>query len=643
MKRIARLVLPLLAAATAVLHVEAQTPRDFTSRVTWENIRNFAHTNADAVKKPVRGIIVFHHGLGCVDFKPDLKDWEEDYARHGLVAIHPHASPWGWMNGVSIKLADALLDCVIAQLKLPADIPVCSAGGSMGGQGALVFARYSRHHVVSAVANCPVCDLVFHETERPDLPRTIAAAFGDQSDYDAAIRAHSPLALAAEMPDIDYFIFHSTADRAVNKAAHSDRLVDALRAAGRRVTYEISEGTGHCRLRPEVRAKYELAILNSFPPAKRQTCDVPDVRVAADGTRIATKAEWEQKRRPELLKLFQEREYGIRPVERPADLAFAPLGDDREMMDGKALRKRVTISCTGPEGPFSFPATAFIPKSDKPVGAFILICNRKPEENIDPERVVKSGFWPAEEIVARGYAAVTFWNGDVARDDKVGCMTTGVFRAWCKAGARTPQSWGALSAWAWGASRVLDWLETLPQIDTRRVAVVGHSRGGKTALLAGVTDTRFALACVNDSGCSGAKLNRANLPKSESIRVISTVFPHWFCLDYAGCADKDAELDFDQHEMIALMAPRAVAIASASEDTWAGQRGEFCAAALASPVWELYGQKGLETRGRGFPRAGDAYQDGCISYHVRAGKHNLTPEDWTRYMDFADRVMGGKK
>lgn len=507
----------------------------------------------------------------------------------------------------------------------------------MGGHGALVYARYSRHHVVSVVANCPVCDLEYHEKERTDLPRTIAAAFGDQPDYDAAIRAHSPLALAPTMPDIDYFIFHVPADKAVSKAAHSDRLVNALRAAGKRVVYEVSEGSGHCALLPEAAAKFELAILSSFPPAKRASCDVPDVLTAADGTRITTAAQWEAIRRPELMRLFQEREYGVRPVERPADLSFAPLGEDRVMMGGKALRKRVTISCTGPEGPFSFPATAFIPRSDKPVGAFILICNRDPYENIDHERVVKSGFWPAEEIVARGYAAVAFWNGDVARDDKVGCMTTGVFRAWHKAGARTRRSWGALSAWAWGASRVLDWLETVPQIDARHVAVVGHSRGGKTALLAGVTDTRFALACVNDSGCSGAKLNRANLPKSETIRIISNAFPHWFCLDYANCADKDAELDFDQHEMVALMAPRAVAIASASEDDWAGQRGEYCAAALASPVWRLYGLRGLAPAR--FPATDGACQDGNVSYHMRGGEHCLTPEDWNRYMDFADRVF----
>ena len=620
----------------------ADATHDFTARVKWESIRNFAHVNADAVCKPVRGIVVFHHGLGCVSFDPELKGWEENYARNGIVAIHPHSSPWGWMNDTSIRLTDALVDCVIGRLGLPSDVPVCSAGGSMGGQGAFVFARYSRHRVVSVVASCPVCDLVFHETERPDLPRTIAAAFGDQPDYDAAIRAHSPLALAPSMPDIDYFVFHVTGDTRVSKTAHSDRMVAALLKAGRRVTYEASEGTRHCVLSPECRAKFELAILNSFPPAKSMSCEVPDILARKDGGRISTAEEWERSRRPELLEMFQRREYGVRPVERPADLAFAPLCEDRTMMDGKAVRRRVTISCTGPEGAFAFPATAFIPKAAKPVGAFILICNRKPEENIDPERNVKSGFWPAEEIVARGYAAVTFWNGDVARDDKVGCMTTGVFRAWCKAGARTPQSWGALSAWAWGASRVLDWLETMPEIDAKRVAVVGHSRGGKTALLAGVTDTRFALACVNDSGCSGAKLNRANLPKSESIAIITKAFPHWFCLDYAGCAGRDAELDFDQHQMVALMAPRAVAIASASEDDWAGPRGEFCSAALASPVWRLYGKKGLETKGRGMPAAGEAMQGGSISYHVRSGKHNLTPEDWNRYMDFADRVFNGK-
>ena len=523
-----------IAAAAACLAFAGHAAPVPAPKITWDNLRQFAQCNADSVGRSVRGIVVFHGG----EPGPLPAGWAQDYARQGIVAIRPSAG-----------LADAVVGLVVERLKLPADVPVCSAGRAGGEEAAASFARGSSHNVVSVVTNsCPL---------------------------------------------------------------------------------------------PEADAKFELAILNSFPPAGRMACDVPDVLTAADGTRIATAAQWEKVRRPELLKLFLGREYGERPVERPADLSFAPIGEDRVMMDGRALRKRVSISCTGPEGPFSFSATAFVPVSEKPVGAFILICNRNPAENIDPERVVKSGFWPAEEIVARGYAAVAFWNGDVARDDKVGCMTTGVFRAWHRDGARTRRSWGALSAWAWGASRVLDWLETVPQIDARRVAVVGHSRGGKTALLAGVTDTRFALACVNDSGCSGAKLNRANLPRSESIKVITSAFPHWFCLDYASCAGRDFELDFDQHEMVALMAPRAVAIASASEDDWAGQRGEYCSAALASPVWRLYGLRGLEPSGN--PAPGEARQDGNVSYHIRVGKHNLTLEDWNRYMDFADRVFPAQR
>ena len=322
-------------------------------------------------------------------------------------------------------------------------------------------------------------------------------------------------------------------------------------------------------------------------------------------------------------------------MERPDDLAFAPLGDDREMMDGKALRKRVTISCTGPEGPFAFPAMAFIPKSAKPVGAFILICNRKPEENIDPERLVKSGFWPAEEIVARGYAAVTFYNGDVAPDDKKGGCRKGIFPCVEPHEARTGSSWATLSAWAWGASKVMDWIETEKTIDAKHVAVVGHSRGGKTALLAGVTDKRFAMACSNDSGCSGAKLNHIKLPKSESIKIITKNFPHWFCKNYRKYAGKEMEMPFDQNQFIALIAPRLVAVASATEDDWAGQRGEWYSARLASPAWALYGKKGLVADA--FPPPETPQQEGCISYHLRTGKHNLTEYDWKCYMDFADR------
>ena len=364
--------------------------------------------------------------------------------------------------------------------------------------------------------------------------------------------------------------------------------------------------------------------------------DVPELMVTKAGDKVTDVATWEKVRRPELLDVFLENEYGRRPVERPDTLAFETAEPDKPMMDGKAIRKRVRASWKGPYGSQSFVFTAFIPVSakERPAPGFILICNRPAAANIDPERVQRSEFWPAEEIVARGYAALAFWNGDVAVDNARSNCTQGVHACWAK--ERTANSWGALSAWAWGASRVLDWVETEPLLDAKHFGVVGHSRGGKTALLAGVTDTRFAMACVNDSGCSGAKLNHIDLPKSESIARISKVFPHWFCLNYRNFAGKEFEMDFDQHMMVALMAPRAVAIASASKDHWAGQRGEYASALLASPAWELYGKRGLVSDG--FPNPNEARQDGTVSYHLREGVHNLTLHDWNRYMDFADRL-----
>lgn len=364
--------------------------------------------------------------------------------------------------------------------------------------------------------------------------------------------------------------------------------------------------------------------------------NVPELMVTKTGNKVTDVATWEKVRRPELLDVFLENEYGRRPVERPDTLTFETAEPDKLMMDGKALRKRVRVSWKGPLASQSFVFTAFIPVTakERPAPGFILICNRPAAANIDPEREQKSEFWPAEEIVARGYAALAFWNGDVALDNAKSNCTQGVHACWAK--KRTANSWGALSAWAWGASRVLDWVETEPLLDARHFGVVGHSRGGKTALLAGVTDTRFAMACVNDSGCSGAKLNHIDLPKSESIARIAKVFPHWFCLNYRQFSGKEFEMDFDQHMLVALVAPRAVAIASASNDHWAGQRGEYASAQLASPAWELYGKKGLVSDS--FPNPNEARQDGMVSYHLREGKHNLTLHDWNRYMDFADRL-----
>lgn len=374
----------------------------------------------------------------------------------------------------------------------------------------------------------------------------------------------------------------------------------------------------------------------SFCAVAAKPENVPELFTTFAGENVKTVDKWESVRAPELLEEFTNEEYGRRPVERPAALAFAKAGPDKIMMDGKAVRKRIRVMYAGPYGGGTFVFTAFIPRQAKPAPAFLFACNRDPGKNIDHDRKMKSEFWPAEEIVDRGYAAIAYWTQDIAPDRNTG-NTQGVFAAfrdvtesWCSA-----DKWGTLSAWAWGASRIMDWIETEPLIDAKKVAVVGHSRGGKTALIAGVYDKRFAMACSNNSGCSGAKLNHIDLPESEHLSQIVLNFPYWFCKNYVRHVNTEREWRVDQHHFIALMAPRLVCIASATDDKWAGPEGEYWAGILASPAWELYGKKGLVANA--FPAPETPLQEGSISYHLRTGKHDLTVYDWNRYMDFADR------
>ena len=250
---------------------------------------------------------------------------------------------------------------------------------------------------------------------------------------------------------------------------------------------------------------------------------------------------------------------------------------------------------------------------------------------------MKSDFWPAEQIVARGYAAIAFSNGDITPDYLHG-NTLGVFAAFedVTRAYRSYFSWGMLSAWAWGASRVMDWIETEPTLDARHVAVIGHSRGGKTALVAAAWDERFAMACSNESGCGGAKMHHVDLPSSEHIVDSIRSRACWYCRRYIQWVNRDAYVPFDQHMLVALIAPRLVCIGSATGDPEAGPYGEYCTARYASPAWTaVYGMKGFISQD--FPAPDTPQQEGDISYHIRTGQHDLTPYDWGVYMDFADR------
>src|SRR5262249_5088399 len=267
--------------------------------------------------------------------------------------------------------------------------------------------------------------------------------------------------------------------------------------------------------------------------------------------------------------------------------------------------------------------------------AFVLINNR-PVSSADPTRQQKEGFWPAEEIIGRGFATAVFQTNDVDPDRKDDASRAAGVRGQWPAGGGTEgtDAWATLGAWAWGASRVLDYLVTLPEIDPARVAVLGHSRGGKTALWAGAQDERFALVVSNDSGCGGAALSRRDF--GETVEAINRGFPHWFCGNFKRFDGRGAELPVDQHQLLALIAPRAVYVASADGDFWADQRGEFLALAQASPVYALYGHEGFKPTD--MPPLDSPRVRGRMGYHIRQGNHNLTPYDWQQFMTFAARL-----
>lgn len=340
---------------------------------------------------------------------------------------------------------------------------------------------------------------------------------------------------------------------------------------------------------------------------------------------------WDQ-RRQELLTIFEQQVYGKAPDQLP-EIVFQ-VEESHPVMDGKARLKQVKIVMSYESRRLIQNLTLFVPENaKKPVPTFLLICHRN-AENIDPTRTIKRDFWPAEVLIEKGYAAAAFHVADIDPDHKKDANFTDGVHALYKQALRD-DSWGTLAAWSWGASRAMDYFENDDDIDANRVAVVGHSRGGKSALWAGATDQRFALSISNDSGCGGAALSRRKM--GERVKRINDKFPHWFCRNFRHYNNREDQLPIDQHQLIALMAPRAVYIASASRDAWADPVGEYLSLYHASLVWTAYG----------FSKLNDAIQPpvntprwvGPLGYHLRQGKHNLTLYDWTQYIAFADKLF----
>ncbi len=375
-----------------------------------------------------------------------------------------------------------------------------------------------------------------------------------------------------------------------------------------------------------------LAVAATMTLRAADDLSLPDPLLTRAGEKVTTIDQWQKGRRQEILELFRENIYGRAPIGRPDTLRFDVKEVDTHAMNGKATLKRVEIHFSGPGGKGMISLSVFIPnKAKKPVPGFLLICNQD-RDNIDPTRIKKSPYWPAERIVERGYVAATFLNADLDPDQHDGFKNGvhGIFDP--QNSKRSPEAWGTIAAWAWGASRVMDYLETDKDIDKIRLGVVGHSRGGKTTLWCGAEDERFALVISNNSGSTGAALARNK--KGEQIKRINTSFPHWFCENYKKFNEKENDLPVDQHELLSLMAPRLVYVASATQDEWADPKNEFLSCVHAEPVYRLFGLRGVEATQ--MPNPEQPLHTGHIGHHIRIGKHDLTEYDWDRFMDFAD-------
>ncbi len=334
---------------------------------------------------------------------------------------------------------------------------------------------------------------------------------------------------------------------------------------------------------------------------------------------VLPREEWIS-RREELIRMLSEQEYGFTP-QAPASVEAEILSSDDNAFAGKALQQRVRLSFETPSGTFSFPVDFVTPKKAVPAPLFISIAFR-------PE--IPDRYLPMEEIIDHGYAVANFCYNDVTRDtaDESGISTC--YPRDEKTG------WGKIGMWAFAASRVMDYAVTRSDIDKNRVAVVGHSRLGKTALWCGAQDERFSMVISNDSGCSGAAISRGKIGEDIAAITRDDRFHYWFAGNYKAWAGKEYEAPFEQHMLLSLIAPRRLYVCSAVEDSWADPESEFLCCAAASPVWGVYSLDGLVSPDQ-LPAADSALHEGYIGYHLRSGTHFISRTDWLRFIEYRDR------
>jgi len=399
-----------------------------------------------------------------------------------------------------------------------------------------------------------------------------------------------------------------------------------------------------------------------FPAPEKlpSQADFPDPLVMFDGTKVTTKEQWQTKRRPELKKLFEHYMYGVSPRD-ALKVESMVLHEDKKAFGGKATLKEIALALQPGEAP-PIHLLLVVPNERKgpaPVFVGMNFCGNhalvddpkvliptwwmypshagvKDSRATEEGRGKEKDVWALEQSIERGYAVATFYNGDIDPDQKKKREGVRPLLEVTRVDGAQGRATATIMAWAWGISRAVDYLVSDKDLDARRIAVVGHSRLGKTALLAAAFDERIALAISHQAGCGGTAPSRQNDPNVESVEKINKNFPHWFCDNFKKFNDDPSKLPFDQNCLAALVAPRPLLFSNAVKDQWANPQGQFEVLKAAEPVYKLLGAGGLDARE--MPEPGRLI-DSRLGYYIRPGIHSMTKDDWKVFLDFADKHL----
>lgn len=382
------------------------------------------------------------------------------------------------------------------------------------------------------------------------------------------------------------------------------------------------------------------------------TYSLPDPLALEDGRIIQDVDEWTTHQRLHLLNIFENEIYGQAPP-LPQSIPDATLLAEETVFDGLAIRKQLSIQLLDTQSTPTMTIALYLPRQvTQPVDIFLGLNfngnhSIEADENIlissgwlannDPANLARgssSSRWSLQRILSRGYGVATIYHGDISTDLRDG-YENNIFSHFYREGQTQPEShqWGAISAWAWGLRRAMDYFYQ-HETSVNQIMLIGHSRLGKAALWATAQDERCALVISNNSGCMGAALSRRAF--GETVEQINTNWSRWLCRDFHQYNAKESTLSIDQHTLISLIAPRPIYIASAEEDLWADPYGEFLGGYHANPVYHLHGKQGLPADEQ--PALHQPIM-GTIGYHLRAGKHDVTDYDWQCYLDFADHHL----